>query len=96
MERDETPHKKRGVGWNFNSHAHVERDTVPTGAKLMSVISTHTLTWSVTFSRDISFIYHGISTHTLTWSVTEFVCKKCHDNFISTHTLTWSVTLNSP
>ena len=70
MERDETPHKKRGVGWNFNSHAHVERDTVPTGAKLMSVISTHTLTWSVTFSRDISFIYHGISTHTLTWSVT--------------------------
>ena len=33
---------------NFNSHAHVERDVrVMVGNKL-TVISTHTLTWSVT------------------------------------------------
>ncbi len=36
---------------NFNSHAHVERDNGLTRAWLMNIISTHTLTWSVTFER---------------------------------------------
>ena len=33
---------------NFNSHAHVERDIVKIYVRLVWVISTHTLTWSVT------------------------------------------------
>ena len=33
-------------------------------------ISTHTLTWSVTFHLTLNFICRAISTHTLTWSVT--------------------------
>ena len=32
----------------FNSHAHVERDLVNTYYTQSSIISTHTLTWSVT------------------------------------------------
>ena len=56
-------------------------------------ISTHTLTWSVTYHRDIRSAVLFISTHTLTWSVT--VLKVVVDTLqgISTHTLTWSVTL---
>ena len=55
-------------------------------------ISTHTLTWSVTF--DISTIKapYDISTHTLTWSVTADRGKITPAQYISTHTLTWSVT----
>ena len=34
-------------------------------------ISTHTLTWSVTFTAYIGFCKLMISTHTLTWSVTQ-------------------------
>ena len=34
---------------NFNSHAHVERDSESTMQWLRPLISTHTLTWSVTF-----------------------------------------------
>ena len=37
------------------------------------VISTHTLTWSVTFSLSFSISSSYISTHTLTWSVTELL-----------------------
>ena len=33
---------------HFNSHAHVERDTVRTAMGAVMTISTHTLTWSVT------------------------------------------------
>ena len=50
VERDEmAPHAPMGV-LNFNSHAHVERDRAIT-VKLPNpkIISTHTLTWSVTF-----------------------------------------------
>ena len=36
------------VGCNFNSHAHVERDSVKKSVFLWVKISTHTLTWSVT------------------------------------------------
>ena len=34
--------------WNFNSHAHVERDTWNKCTIFWTYISTHTLTWSVT------------------------------------------------
>ena len=33
---------------DFNSHAHVERDYILNTNLAMTVISTHTLTWSVT------------------------------------------------
>ena len=37
--------------YNFNSHAHVERDKLdPTNVEYTAQISTHTLTWSVTCS----------------------------------------------
>ena len=35
--------------WHFNSHAHVERDAVNANTVKNLAISTHTLTWSVTF-----------------------------------------------
>ena len=34
-------------------------------------ISTHTLTWSVTFEFKLIILLSKISTHTLTWSVTK-------------------------
>ena len=54
----------------FNSHAHVERDILGIGMLLTIAISTHTLTWSVTFSCYTVLKEITISTHTLTWSVT--------------------------
>ena len=55
---------------NFNSHAHVERDGVRNTHSKQTIISTHTLTWSVTSSSVGSSSLSVISTHTLTWSVT--------------------------
>ena len=55
---------------NFNSHAHVERDPILFGMNRCTEISTHTLTWSVTFLHHVELTDGGISTHTLTWSVT--------------------------
>ena len=50
MERDlEHGHAKKGGKGNFNSHAHVERDYLHLLYAPMRLISTHTLTWSVTF-----------------------------------------------
>ena len=60
---------------------------------VMLLISTHTLTWSVTYYIDNLANETKISTHTLTWSVT-FFSKAANSNiYISTHTLTWSVTV---
>ncbi len=60
----------------FNSHAHVERDSAPlTSVLVSSPISTHTLTWSVTYSLILPIAYLKISTHTLTWSVTMEIIK---------------------
>ena len=55
---------------NFNSHAHVERDLKIGYVRVSTVISTHTLTWSVTQAFENDFNAYSISTHTLTWSVT--------------------------
>ena len=93
MERDTLTFRHLVLLGNFNSHAHVERDAAEIALDYINIISTHTLTWSVTYYG--VFIRHTpcISTHTLTWSVTidlnaaKAICK------ISTHTLTWSVTI---
>ena len=50
MERDQAGNVRRNAVLHFNSHAHVERDIVNTRKNaLTGTISTHTLTWSVTF-----------------------------------------------
>ena len=49
----------------------MERDTKPSGFTKPECISTHTLTWSVTFLTEKNGIQKRISTHTLTWSVTQ-------------------------
>ena len=57
--------------FDFNSHAHVERDKVVRAQDYLGEISTHTLTWSVTrLSIPHNTGDETISTHTLTWSVT--------------------------
>ena len=70
----------------------MERDVPLTACFNVCRISTHTLTWSVTFWELGILNAKKISTHTLTWSVT--VSKNGTRNLlvISTHTLTWSVT----
>ena len=48
VERDAVVETAFPVDNNFNSHAHVERDYLRCTCKKLTVISTHTLTWSVT------------------------------------------------
>ena len=70
----------------------MERDPITNKFTANTKISTHTLTWSVTYAFILSYKATSISTHTLTWSVT-MVQSQCHlISLISTHTLTWSVT----
>ena len=71
VERDCIVYPVNSNFYDFNSHAHVERDLLCFTVSLVYVISTHTLTWSVTWRvvRRISTL--SISTHTLTWSVTK-------------------------
>ena len=80
--------------YNFNSHAHVERDNFNKDILNLRKISTHTLTWSVTMNCQADAHILNISTHTLTWSVTDTDSIKYLHPDISTHTLTWSVTLD--
>ena len=70
MERDDLAEIYNKGTWNFNSHAHVERDLTETEEEHTEEISTHTLTWSVTKDFLRYAIGKIISTHTLTWSVT--------------------------
>ena len=70
MERDDVDNYVRKLIDNFNSHAHVERDKMAEYKQHFYVISTHTLTWSVTFTSSYPSVMIRISTHTLTWSVT--------------------------
>ena len=92
MERDDEVADQCVEKLNFNSHAHVERDSKGITAAAEKGISTHTLTWSVTEQGLICKSVTCISTHTLTWSVTIFAIVRLHPPYISTHTLTWSVT----
>ena len=70
VERDNADDTKFQEIVNFNSHAHVERDSQNFMTVRLLMISTHTLTWSVTFFAMIENRIRFISTHTLTWSVT--------------------------
>ena len=71
----------------------MERDVILLLSLQMSIISTHTLTWSVTKQLKEMKTRKRISTHTLTWSVTYKPNGIAGKKFIiSTHTLTWSVT----
>ena len=96
MERDGQHGCTKKLMENFNSHAHVERDTQEKLLTKYQPISTHTLTWSVTFCNSCGIAENVISTHTLTWSVTFDVLSGLGPYEISTHTLTWSVTLALP
>ena len=49
VERDDTACSAVSKTSNFNSHAHVERDALVKDTSLKIIISTHTLTWSVTY-----------------------------------------------
>ena len=48
VERDQSVINPPTLETNFNSHAHVERDPKSKNPLLVTNISTHTLTWSVT------------------------------------------------
>ena len=49
VERDRSADVIYRNAGHFNSHAHVERDKFITCSSMVSGISTHTLTWSVTY-----------------------------------------------
>ena len=52
------------VAFNFNSHAHVERDIYMGQVVVITGISTHTLTWSVTEPpREITPIVGNFNSH---------------------------------
>ena len=70
MERDGDYFNPVSDSFNFNSHAHVERDLIFWNKYTVEEISTHTLTWSVTSATRGDYHDMDISTHTLTWSVT--------------------------
>ncbi len=74
MERDNSRLFLRQHTGNFNSRAHVERDSAKNLRMRFLPISTHALTWSATKSGVKVDGAHIISTHALTWSATS-----CHD-----------------
>ena len=80
VERDALKFYNDKTTLNFNSHAHVERDNCLLCSKINFYISTHTLTWSVTVSRQRFVLTTWISTHTLTWSVTVRSADVIHRN----------------
>ena len=48
---------------HFNSHAHVERDAQKETAAQHPQISTHTLTWSVTFCTNFCHYFVHFNSH---------------------------------
>ena len=78
---------------DFNSHAHVERDTEIWGTgEQISDFNSHAHVERDLAENICQFFHVVISTHTLTWSVTSQLSVKISGAVISTHTLTWSVT----
>ena len=49
VERDDNRYSVLDYNAHFNSHAHVERDLIFYSEYTIKKISTHTLTWSVTY-----------------------------------------------
>ena len=58
------------LDYNFNSRAHVERDSRTCAVARSNGISTHALTWSATIFSAVNKVAGHISTHALTWSAT--------------------------
>ena len=78
--------------FNFNSHAHVERDLNSQPHTVTDFYFNSHAHVERDFTYDELKREMDISTHTLTWSVTVTKAPfSCHFP-ISTHTLTWSVT----
>ena len=77
---------------DFNSHAHVERDS----PLLYPAADSRDFNSHAHVERDFTIPKReelkNISTHTLTWSVTVQKKSTAQRPQISTHTLTWSVT----
>ena len=95
MERDEITTADIVDRYDFNSHAHVERDCSTHGwSQRLPHFNSH-----AHVERDFHLAHmvahSNISTHTLTWSVTAFNLSTASMSTISTHTLTWSVTTNA-
>ena len=92
MERDFTDSFHCTLLKDFNSHAHVERDSLA----LHQYLFLYNFNSHAHVERDMGYIGRInaplISTHTLTWSVTLTRLKQNLIIKISTHTLTWSVT----
>ena len=81
---------------DFNSRAHVERDSFVRHLRVyFLVISTHALTWSATKNWRKSQWKKSISTHALTWSATKPGRRIIPPGKISTHALTWSATTSA-
>ena len=93
MERDPIYIHLACLPLHFNSHAHVERDVTLIFEISAKSISTHTLTWSVTFCRFCYLLYlNYFNSHA---HVERDISADVNivNIFISTHTLTWSVTI---
>ena len=92
VERDCYQQPSEKLGLYFNSHAHVERDQYFFIRYVIFVISTHTLTWSVTYSLlclDITIHHFNSHAHV---ERDMAIANTLKSTLISTHTLTWSVT----
>ena len=64
MERDSSGTAHDCIIVHFNSHAHVERDNAGEIVNAGTEISTHTLTWSVTFVLIVSiFVISYFNSH---------------------------------
>ena len=70
---------------NFNSHAHVERDSAIAFANKSTTISTHTLTWSVTWGtgEQITGAPHFNSHAHVERDIRQFLGQKTTVNFNS-------------
>ena len=79
--------------YDFNSHAHVERDFGDSLFNEVCRISTHTLTWSVTHPGIVSRAKTiDFNSHAHVERDQARLVQKSRRTRISTHTLTWSVT----
>ena len=83
------------ITFNFNSHAHVERDNCFVNFFKTLLISTHTLTWSVTGGSGHCGQAWNFNSHAHV-ERDDFKRLDYFRLFISTHTLTWSVTMSRP
>ena len=80
--------------FNFNSHAHVERDRRYFKRQICNFISTHTLTWSVTcYIIKPRWNLFNFNSHAHVERDKDENGKAVILKQISTHTLTWSVTM---